>query len=64
MPEIEHGNNVLMGENSYEISKLIKNLYDDVDLRKKLVLNGRETLKQFFTPNIVVDKIFKNIVND
>lgn len=64
MPEIEHGHNVLMGKNSSEISKHIKNLYEDVDLRKKLVLNGRETLKQFFTPNIVVDKIFESINYD
>ena len=34
-----------MGDNSIEISEYIKKLYDDVDLRKKLVSNGRATLK-------------------
>ena len=64
MPEIEHGYNALMGDNSKEISKYIKKLYDDIDLRKKLVSNGRATLKKSFLPGIVVDKIFKNINND
>ena len=64
MPEIEHGYNALMGDNSIEISEYIKKLYDDVDLRKKLVSNGRATLKKYFIPSIVVDKIFKNIKND
>lgn len=64
MPEIEHGYNALMGDNSIEISEYIKKLYDDVDLRKKLVSNGRATLKKYFIPSIVVNKIFKNIKND
>ena len=64
MPEIEHGYNALMGDNSKEISKYINKLYDDIDLRKKLVSNGRATLKKSFLPGIVVDKIFKNINND
>ena len=64
MPEIEHGYNALVGSNSMEISQHIKKLYEDIDLRKKLVSNGRTTLKKFFLPNIVVDKIFKNINDD
>ena len=64
MPEIEHGYNALMGDNSKEISQYIKKLYDYIDLRKKLVSNGRTTLKKYFLPGIVVDKIFKNINND
>jgi hypothetical protein len=64
MPEIEHGYNALMGDNPLEISKYIKKLYEDVDLRKELVSNGRTTLRKFFVPTVVVDKIFRNINNE
>ena len=60
MPEIENNFNVLMGDNAREIANHIKNLYEDIDLRKKLVINGRDTLKKFFLPSVIVNKMFKN----
>ena len=60
MPEIENNFNVLMGNNAIEIANHIKNLYEDIDLRKKLIINGRDTLKKFFLPSVIVNKIFKN----
>ena len=59
MPELEHNYNVLMGDNEEEIANHISNLYKDINLRKKLILNGNLTLMKYFTPQVVVKKLFK-----
>ena len=59
MPELEHNYNVLMGDNEEEIANHISNLYKDIKLRKKLILNGNLTLMKYFTPEVVVKKLFK-----
>ena len=57
MPELEHNYNVLMGDNEVELSKLLYELYHNIELRKKIILHGKQTLKKYFLPEIVVPKL-------
>jgi hypothetical protein len=57
MPELEHNYNVLMGDNEVELSNLLYELYHNIELRKKIILNGKRTLKKYFLPEIVVSKL-------
>ena len=64
MPEINHGENALLGANGEEIAHHIALLANDVKLRRKLGLGGIRTLNNQFSSTNVSNKIKNKIMED
>lgn len=61
MPEMVHGENVLLGGTSAEIAELIKTAIENTSLRAKIGQGGYNTFKGYFTAEKVVPKILRKI---
>jgi len=57
LPELDHGNNVLVGASAPELASLVKRACLDRDLNRKLRLGGRYTYDEHFTPAAISGKI-------
>jgi glycosyltransferase involved in cell wall biosynthesis len=62
-PELVSGYNCLAGKNAYQIVTHIINISKNRNLRKRLILNGRRTLKNRFSPEVNIDRLINNIIN-
>lgn len=57
MPEIRHMENVLLGEDSDEIARLIERAVNDAELRERIGRGGYETYQKYYRSEIVVPAI-------
>ena len=62
-PELVSGYNCLAGKNAYEIVNHIINISKNRNLRKRLILNGRHTLKNKFSSEVNIKTLINNIIN-
>jgi glycosyltransferase involved in cell wall biosynthesis len=62
-PELVSGYNCLAGKNAYEIVTHIINISKNRNLRKRLILNGRRTLKSRFSSEVNINRLINNIIN-
>ena len=60
-PELVSGYNCLAGKNAFEIANHIINISKSRNLRKKLILNGRITLKNKFSSTLNIQMLINNI---
>ena len=57
MPEIQHMENALLGDDPDEISDLIERAVKDEELRRRIGDGGRQTYEALFRPEVVVPKL-------
>ena len=57
MPEIIHEYNSLLGSDPDELCDLVLRVLNDQRLRQKLAKNGLKTLKKYFHPPKITNKI-------
>jgi len=62
-PELVSGYNCLAGKNAYEIVNHIINISKNRNLRKRLILNGRNTLKNKFSSEVNIKILMSSIIN-
>jgi glycosyltransferase involved in cell wall biosynthesis len=61
IPELEHMDNVLMGESADEIADLVAQAASDQRLRSRIAEAGRATYERSFTPEVVVPKLLAEL---
>ncbi len=57
MPELVHGENILLADSSEEIAELIAEVGADRQLRRRIGRAGLKTLRELFHPGDAVSKM-------
>ena len=63
MPELKNNYNCLTGSSAKELSNCVKRIYTNIKLRKKLIINGKETLAKFYDNKKNLNNIAKIIAS-
>jgi glycosyltransferase involved in cell wall biosynthesis len=60
-PEMVHGENILLGDTADELVQLIVQAAVDPELRQRIGLGGWRTLRSHFSPEIVAERLLKEM---